>query len=83
MDGFGAVPAGRVQDAVDAQVALGGGAGPIRAASSAMRTCSEVRSASEYTATLAIPISRRVRITRTAISPRLAIRILRNMQERL
>src|SRR5580704_4995323 len=46
-------------------------------ASSAVRTWSDARSASEYTATEAMPISRRVRVTRTAISPRLATRTLR------
>src|SRR5947209_4882300 len=50
-------------------------AGPIAYASSAMRTCKESRSTSEYTATDAMPNSRQARITRTAISPRLAIRI--------
>ena len=40
------------------------------------RTCRASRSRSEYTATLATPSSRHVRMTRTAISPRLAIRTL-------
>src|SRR4051812_9323877 len=43
-----------------------------------MRTCRALRSQSEYTATAAISISRQARMIRTAISPRLAIRILRN-----
>src|SRR5690349_3621364 len=47
-------------------------------ASSASRTCSAVRSHSEYTATGDTPISRHARITRTAISPRFAIRTLRS-----
>src|SRR5256885_8055003 len=47
-------------------------------ASSAIQTCGALRSASEKTATLAIRISRSARITRTAISPRLATSILRN-----
>ena len=38
-----------------------------------MRTCSAWASASEYTAMGEMPISRQARITRTAISPRLAI----------
>src|SRR5687767_6951740 len=46
--------------------------------SSAKRTCSECSSASEYTATVLIPSSRHAQITRSAISPRLAIRILLN-----
>src|SRR5258708_39817317 len=46
-------------------------------ASSAIFTKSALSSASEYTATVAIPISRQARITRTAISPRLAMRTFR------
>src|SRR3981081_3023347 len=46
-------------------------------ASSARRTCSASRSASLYTATAAMPRSRQARMTRTAISPRLATRTLR------
>src|SRR5437660_4731391 len=41
-----------------------------------MRTWRASRSASENTATVASPASRQARITRTAISPRLAIRTL-------
>src|SRR5690606_17668407 len=48
-------------------------------ASSAIRTCGLRASASEYTATVAIPIAFAVRITRQAISPRLAMRILENI----
>src|SRR3954463_5931765 len=44
-----------------------------------MRTCIASRSSSEYTATVVMPSSRHVRMTRTAISPRLAIRTLVNM----
>ena len=47
-------------------------AGPIRTASSANRTSGASASASEYTATVAMPIARAVRITRSAISPRFA-----------
>ena len=36
----------------------------------------------EYTATVAMPSSSQARITRMAISPRLAIRILENMDGR-
>src|SRR4051794_38705790 len=42
-------------------------------ASSARRVCRAPRSASEYTATVRTSISRQARITRHAISPRLAI----------
>src|SRR6185437_7095521 len=52
----------------------------MKYASSAWRTCSEARSTSEYTATEGMPSSRQARITRTAISPRLAIRIFLNMK---
>src|SRR5882724_8643641 len=50
----------------------------MQADSSAKRTCSESRSTSLCTATVPIPISLQVQIIRQAISPRLAIRILRN-----
>src|SRR5579884_3125993 len=55
-----------------------GGDGPMWWASSAYRVWMAFRSASEYTATVRIPSSRQARITRTAISPRLAIRIFSN-----
>src|ERR1700758_2329638 len=54
-------------------------AGPMGYASSALRTCKEARSTSEYTATEGMPNSRQARITLTAISPRFAIRIFLNM----
>src|SRR5579859_5142387 len=50
----------------------------MRYASSATRTCRAVLSASEYTATTRTPSARQVRAMRTAISPRLAIRIFPN-----
>src|SRR5712664_4579824 len=50
----------------------------MRRASSASLTWLALRSASEYTATVRTPSRRAVRITRHAISPRLAIRILPN-----
>src|SRR5436190_19542763 len=50
----------------------------MRCVSSASFTCSAPRSASEYTATVRIPMRFAVRITRQAIWPRFAIRILRN-----
>src|SRR6185369_6619256 len=46
-------------------------------ASSQLRTCSAPASASEYTATVAMPRRRQVAAMRQAISPRLAMRILR------
>src|SRR6185295_4800324 len=51
----------------------------MRRASSASATWRASRSASEYTATVRTPMARAAVITRQAISPRLAIRILRNM----
>src|SRR5713226_3304105 len=45
-----------------------------------MRTCSALRSTSLYTATLLSPSSRQARMTRSAISPRLAISTLRKGQ---
>src|SRR6478672_5960901 len=56
------------------------GAGPMQTSSSAKRTCSDSRSASEYTATVSTPSSRQARMTRSAISPRLAIRTFLNME---
>src|SRR3989441_8783181 len=50
----------------------------MRRASSARLTWLALRSASEYTATVRTPSRRAVRITRHAISPRLAIRTLPN-----
>src|SRR5438046_250940 len=47
--------------------------------SSARRTCIASASAVECTATVAMPSSLQARSTRSAISPRLAIRILSNM----
>src|SRR5256714_10139982 len=47
--------------------------------SSASRTCIASASAVEWTATVAMPSSLQARSTRSAISPRLAIRILSNM----
>ena len=48
-------------------------------AASACSTCGACASASEYTATVAIPSSRQARITRMAISPRLAMRTRENI----
>src|SRR3954464_14082407 len=50
----------------------------MHTSSSAKRTCRLSRSASLYTATVRIPSSRQARMTRRAISPRLAIRTFRN-----
>src|SRR5258708_491559 len=46
---------------------------------SGSRTCIASSSAVEWTATVAIPSSLQARSTRSAISPRLAIRILSNI----
>src|SRR5260370_35726791 len=51
----------------------------MQMASSAKRACRLCRSASEYTATVRIPRYLQAQMTRMAISPRLAIRILRNI----
>jgi len=59
------------------QYAAGGG--PIATASSASRTCLASASASEWTATVLMPMALAVRITRQAISPRLAMSSLANM----
>src|SRR5690348_7260833 len=52
--------------------------GPMQTSSPANRTWSDSRSASEYTATVCTPSSRHARMTRSAISPRLAIRTFLN-----
>src|ERR1035437_9549410 len=51
----------------------------MQTSSSANRTCSECSSASEYTATVLMPSSRHAKMTRSATSPRFAIRIFLNM----
>src|SRR5262249_6793340 len=51
----------------------------MQMASSAKRTCKELRSASLYTATVLMPSSLQAQITRNAISPRFAIRIFLNI----
>src|SRR5262249_33529879 len=51
----------------------------MQTSSSAYRTCSESRSASECTATVFKPISLQARMIRRAISPRLAMRTLENI----
>src|SRR3954453_14453058 len=56
------------------------GPGPSRWASVARLTCCASRSASEYTAIDSIPSSSSARMTRTAISPRLATRTLVNIR---
>src|SRR5689334_17330297 len=50
----------------------------MQTASSAKRTCSASLSAVECTATVPMPNSRQARMIRSAISPRLAIRIFLN-----
>src|SRR3546814_16783397 len=50
----------------------------LQTLSSARRTCIDSVSAVEWTATVAMPRSRHARWMRSAISPRFAIRILRN-----
>ncbi len=56
------------------------GPGPTQNASSACRTCSDCRSASLKMATVETPSSWQARLMRSAISPRLAMRTLRNIQ---
>src|SRR4029079_6960237 len=51
----------------------------MQISSSANRTCSACSSSSEYTATVLMPSSRHAWMTRSAISPRLAIRIFLNI----
>ena len=65
----------KITDVMFRYDALAGG-GPMHTDSSASLTWRESRSASECTATVAIPASRQAAMMRTAISPRLAIRTL-------
>ena len=60
------------------QVARRRGGGPILMVASASLAGSDPASASETVSTVSMPSRRQVRITRTAISPRLATRIRRN-----
>src|SRR5271165_4453417 len=53
----------------------------MHTASSAKRTCKELRSASEYTATVEMPNSLQAQMTRRAISPRFATSIFWNIDE--
>src|SRR5258707_4969675 len=53
----------------------------MQMASSAKRVCRLWRSASEYTATVRMPRSLAAQMTRSAISPRLAMRILLNITD--
>ncbi len=52
----------------------------MQMASSAKRTWSDSESAVEWTATVPMPSSLHARITRRAISPRLAMRTFLNME---
>src|SRR4051812_36201478 len=56
-----------------------GGGAPMRYASSACSTCNACASIDEWTATVRMESRRQVRITRQAISPRLAMRTFENM----
>ena len=60
-------------DGVAAEVRLGGRDPPSATAMSTESTCSALRSGSEYTPTVSMPITCAVRAMRTAISPRFAI----------
>jgi len=76
VDGLAIGDRGRRDDARDIEVALARLGWPVQMVSSASRTGSEPESAVEWAITARMPISRHVRRTRSAISPRLAIRIL-------
>src|SRR5437867_7151666 len=54
----------------------------MQTSSSAKRTCRELSSATEYTATVLMPSSRQAKIIRSATSPRFAIRIFLNIYRR-
>ena len=65
----------RVEDRLGVEVALGRGLTAECVGLVGIANVQASRSSSEYTATLAMPSSRHVRMTRIAISPRFAIRI--------
>jgi hypothetical protein len=67
---------GRADDGGDVEIAVLGGGGPMHTALVARRTCMASASAVEWTATVSMPISCAARRMRSAISPRLAIRIV-------
>ena len=73
--GVGAGVGAGGEEAFDRQIRLGERAGPIRTAWSASATNGAVASGSAYTATVSCPSRLAVRMTRRAISPRLAMRM--------
>ena len=79
MHGIGAGDLAGRDEGRDVEIAIAAGGGPMQTLSSASRTCMASASAVECTATVAMPSSRHARWMRSAISPRLAIRILSNM----
>ena len=81
VDGLGARLLGDLEDLLHLQVALGGRArGRAGTPRRRAATWGASRSGSEYTATLPTPSSSSVRMTRMAISPRLATRTFENMR---
>ena len=76
--GAGDLAGGEQRRNVEVAVARGGG--PMHTLSSASRTCMASSSAVECTATVGMPSSLQARSTRSAISPRFAIRILSNIR---
>jgi len=67
MDRVGAADLRRGEDGGNVEVALFDGGGPMQIDWSAKRTCSELASAVEWTATVSTPNSRAARMTRSAI----------------
>ena len=82
MDGVGAGDLAGGHDCGDVEIGSRAGGGPMQTLSSASLTCIASLSAVEWTATVAMPSSFAARMTRSAISPRLAIRILSNIETR-
>ena len=78
VDGIGTGLFDRVENGVGVDVGLCGGLATKRVGLVGEPDVQASRSSSLYTATEVMPSSRQARMTRTAISPRLAIRTLEN-----
>ena len=80
MDGFGAGDLAGGDDGGNVEIGLAAAGGPTQTLSSASLTCIASLSAVEWIATVAMPISLQARMMRSAISPRLAMRIFSNIR---
>ena len=81
MDGFSPAFAGYFKYFGDIEIRFAGRRRPKQISFISLGYVKDPRSTSENTATDVMPISRQARITRTAISPRFAMRTLENIAE--